>query len=156
MSTTEKPLKYLWSALYKDGHTIDQPVDDRYSQHDDNAEYNPSSFRDLLDYEAVSPLASFALFNPLDEDDSWSVDLVTGTFVRGKSGTVFYLEQASQIPLTDRKLHYQRVVRKNTVISNRGEVVEEGDPYVAGYEFGYVGKDREGKSVSKFVSIYNG
>lgn len=50
-------LNWLWEACFyndkledDDAVFISQPPDDRYSKHDDNAEWNPSSYRDFLDY----------------------------------------------------------------------------------------------------------
>ena len=42
-------MKYKWVARFKK-KTISQPSDDRYSKYDPKSEYNPSSFRDFLDY----------------------------------------------------------------------------------------------------------
>ena len=49
-------LNWLWEACFYDENSgkeavyIVQPPDDRYSKHNDSAEWNPSSYRDFLDY----------------------------------------------------------------------------------------------------------
>lgn len=58
--------KYLWKAEFDNGHIIKQDPDDRYSKHDPKADYNPSSFRDFLEYQEQNPdakLVKFCLYN---------------------------------------------------------------------------------------------
>ena len=43
-------LDWKWEARFLDGKVITQPDDDKYSKHDDSKEWNPSSYRDFLDY----------------------------------------------------------------------------------------------------------
>jgi hypothetical protein len=42
--------KYLWGARFANGHIITQHPKDLYSKHNPESAYNPSSFRDFLDY----------------------------------------------------------------------------------------------------------
>lgn len=61
-----KNFKYLWRAEFDNGHVIKQDPDDLYSKHNPKAEYNPSSFRDFLEYQEQHPdakLVKFCLFN---------------------------------------------------------------------------------------------
>lgn len=58
--------KYLWKAIFEhDGehHIITQPRDDKYSKHNPEAEWNPSSFRDFQEYfdEHPDQLVEFRL-----------------------------------------------------------------------------------------------
>lgn len=56
---------YLWRAEFSDGHIVTQDPDDRYSRHNSKAEWNPSSFRDFIDYAEEHPdarLEKFCLF----------------------------------------------------------------------------------------------
>ena len=58
--------KYLWSARFANGHTITQHPQDLYSKHNPESAYNPSSFRDFLDYAEKHPdvqVVEFRLFN---------------------------------------------------------------------------------------------
>ena len=153
MSTVQKPLKYLWSGHFADGTVIQQPHDDRYSKHDDNAEQNPTAFRDLQDYMDKSPLVLFCVSD--DVSEYW-VDLVNGRFIVG--GNMFSIEGQDEI-ITDRKLTFWREVRKERHISGKvkenGEVeteVTDDAPYVAAYFFGYIGKSK-GKKVEKVIRI---
>ena len=133
-------LKYLWEATFKDGHIIRQPLDDRYSKHDDSAEHNPSSFRDLLDYMQVSPLEFFALVG--HDRQIYAVSLSTGEFF--VNGGIFMLDQPLE-ELLERKIIYYRTKRMN---------METGEQYVYAYNFGYEGKHPEsGKIVKRIITI---
>ena len=137
--------KYLWIAEYADGNILAQPLDDRYTKHDDNLEHNPSSFRDLLDYEDVSPLVNFRLIKapipglPLKEVAS--VDLGTGVFTLGDME--FMLERPLEL-LKDRQIIYFRTHRMN---------MQTQEQYIHAYNFGYKGMDDNGKIVEKVVTI---
>lgn len=141
MSTTSQALKYLWTAVFDDSHFIVQPADDRYSGHDEEAEHNPSAFRDLLDYQKQGHrLTVFELGN-------YEIDLVNGDFyVNDRLGAIgkFSLEE---VPLEDRKLIYFREMRQEWIDG----VPQE--PYVNRYCVGYEGKDPEGKIQKKVVYI---
>lgn len=132
-------LKYLWEATYKDGHQINQPIDDRYSKHVDGAEHNPSSFRDLLDYMDTSPLELFALVG--HDRQIYAFNLETGEFF--VNGTLFMLDQPLE-ELTDRKLIYFRTQRAD---------IQSGEQVTYAYNFGYEGLDENGKRVKKIITI---
>lgn len=133
-------LKYLWEAAYKDGHKIQQPLDDKYSKHDNSAEYNPSSFRDLLDYCEQSPLRFFALIG--HDKQVYAVNLETGEFFF--NGTIFMLDQPLE-ELENRKIIYYRTHRMN---------IETGEQYTYAYNFGYEGKHpKSGKIVKRIITI---
>lgn len=133
-------LKYLWEATYKDGHIIHQPLDDKYSKHDDAAEHNPSSFRDLMDYAEKSPLETFALVG--HDRQIFAVSLTNGQFF--VNGGVFMLDQPLE-ELLDRKIIYYRTQRMN---------LQTGEQYTYAYNFGYEGKHPEsGKIVKRIITI---
>lgn len=134
-------LKYLWRARFENGGAIDQPEDDRYSKHDDEAEHNPSAFRDILDYEKVSPLVWFELNGVGMEEKDYAVNLVHGVFVI--DGNAIYLEQPNE-ELRDRKLIYFRTMRKNLMT---------GEVECVAYNYGYEGKDDKGRVIKKVVTI---
>lgn len=129
------PLNKLWEAYFEDGHYIYQPADDRYSKHDDTAEWNPSAFRDVLEYD--SPVKGFAL-------GRWTVDLQTGLFYDNEASP-FSLEAT---PLTNRKLIYFRETQQDFNMDGEG-----GEPYVVRYAIGYEGKNDKGKIEKKVIYI---
>lgn len=143
MSTTSQPLTYLWTAYFEDGTTLQQSTDDRYSKHDDTAEWNPSAFRDIEEHG--SKVIAFDLVNQLDRR-VFGVNLTNGIFVAGNAR--FMLENMIDEPLTDRKLVYFRDMLQHTTVG-----VGTGEPYVYQYIFGYEGKNREGKTVKKLMFV---
>lgn len=141
MSTTKKPLKYLWSGIFANGKVIDQPADDRYSKHVEGAEWNPSAFRDLQDYQGICNLHIFQLNG---EDQRHSVDLRSGQFTVNRQH--FFMDD-NDIN-SERKLIFYRVVQHH---NNDG--VWEEDPIVVGYKFGYEYKNSKGRNVEKVIII---
>lgn len=132
--------KYHWEATFKDGTTITQPADDRYSKHNDKAEHNPSAFRDILDHQEVSPLEFFALVG--QDRQVYAVSLDTGEFFI--NGTTFMLDQPLE-ELKDRKLIYFRTNRMN---------MQTHEQYTHAFNFGYEGKHPDsGKIVKKVITI---
>lgn len=133
-------LTRLWSAFFEDGHVIDQPEDDRYSKHDDKADWNPSAFRDVLEYKKA-PLLHFALLGPAN-NDIYSVDLDEGTFRIGTKEMSLEVE-----PLENRKLIYYREMERRNV----GGIWLEAS--VKRYALGYEGKDARGKVVKHVIFL---
>lgn len=144
MSTSIEPLKYLWTAYFADNHVVQQSPDDKYSKHDENAEHNPSAFRDVIDHLEVSPVRLFALSYG---EILYGVLLETGIFIA--NGAEFSIEDQDE-PLTDRKLIYFREMKKNYVMGG-----EDQDPFVSAYYFGYEGKNPAGEVVKKLIRIEN-
>lgn len=132
-------LEYLWSAEFEDGHVIDQPSDDRYSKHDDSSEWNPSSFRDIQEYDK-SPLVEFSLVSANGESVMF-VNLKSGDFYI--NGSYFRLEKTSE-EINNRDLIYFRTNQKNLMT---------GEQRVVSYNFGYKGKDSTGHTVEKLITI---
>lgn len=145
MSTVSAPLKYIWTAYFDDGVILEQPADDRYSKHDENAEHNPSAFRDIIDHQKKAKLIYFDIN---DGTFAYGVDLPTGRF--GINGTWFSLE--TDDVLKDRKLDYWRGVQRDDVFNPDGSVTE-GEPYVYAYFFGYTGTNSKGEKVQKVIRI---
>lgn len=78
---------YLWRAEFSNGKKITQDPEDLYSKHDNKAEYNPSSFRDFLDYQEEHPnvrLVKFCIFN---NDKTYTV-----SFENPKRPVIYYDE----------------------------------------------------------------
>lgn len=134
--------KYLWQARFANDGVISQPEDDRYSKHDDNAEHNPSAFRDIQEYEESTgvPLVQFSLHGR--DGDIYAVNLLTGEFFL--NGTVFMLDQPLE-ELKDRKLIYYRTQRMD---------LQTGERYTHAFSFGYEGKHPDsGKIVKRIITI---
>jgi len=137
MSTTKQPLKFLWTATFADGHIIQQPEDDRYSKHDDTSEWNPSSFRDIIEYSETSPLVLFAILN---EEHKVELELNSGTFTQ--NGLRYQIG-----PSGENKLIYFRDMNQENVDG------EWQEPYVVNYNIGYEYKDEHGKVQKRIITI---
>lgn len=137
MSTTTKPLKYLWSAIFANGHVLDQPANDLYSKHNPDAEWNPSAFRDLQDYEQICTLKIFQL-------GEHQINLKTGQFtVNGKH---FFMNEDDIA--SERKLIYYRTMQRN---NNDG--VWDDEPTVVSFTMGYEYKDSKNKTHKRTITI---
>ena len=133
---------YLWTAIFADGTRIQQPSNDRYSKHDDNAEYNPSAFRDILDKQQESELIGFEL-KSVDGLHACFLNMQSRSFVIDSNR--IWLERPGE-ELTDIKLIYFRTMESTS---------KNPEPRVVAYNFGYAGKDsRSGKIVEKVITIY--
>lgn len=140
MSTVSKPLDYLWTAYFDDETIIEQPEDDRYSKHDESAEWNPSAFRDVT--EKIDNGASVDLFVLYGDGVVHTVDLVHGKFTI--DGNEIELENDCT---TQRKLIYYRNVEKDWI-----DGVEQ-NPRIVGYSFGYEYKDEKGRVQKKVITL---
>lgn len=138
MSTTKKPLKYLWMAEFANGHIMMQPEDDKYSKHDDKSDHNPSSFRDLLEYP--SDVVWFALCDP-------RTGPVAG--VNLKDGRMYHLNDKidSTASMGPFKLIYYRNVERENIDG------EWQDPEVVEYCLGYEYKNKDGKNEQRIITI---
>lgn len=146
MSTVPQPLKYLWTAYFDDGKVLKQPEDDRYSKHDDAAEHNPSSYRDLLDYEKQASIIYFDI-----NDGTFAYGIDTRQWKFGINGTWFGIEGQDEV-LTDRKLVYFREVKRDEHHNADGSIVVD-EPRITAYYIGYEGKNAQGENVQKVIRI---
>ena len=139
----ERKLRYLWTAVFYDGTSITQPQDDKYSKHDDSKEYNPSSFRDVIEYSEKSPIWAFIISNPDDENDFYGVRLVDGMFCAG--GKEFALHKQDE-KIVDKQIIYYRTMQAN---------MQTGKQRCVAYNIGYKGKDpATGKTTEKVITVY--
>ena len=139
---------WLWQARFMDGTVICQPEDDKYSKHDDNADWNPSSFRDFLDYfdNGKNKLSSFGIVNGrtgdvvvvrFDNDLPYMFKYHKGDkdVVHIHSARVECFKMYSAQPIYYREM-------KNTVVDG-----VFGKPEVQAYVIGYQGQDRNGHNI---------
>lgn len=153
MSTSPNKLKYLWIAYIDGEKHIVQPADDRHPDHDDNAEWNPSAFRQVQD--KLDRVTGFALF-PANErpGNTYFVSLTEGWF--SVNGRIFWLQDPDDV-LTDRKLVFYRPAHQKQTITQNPETRKmetvTHPPEVIGYVMGYEATDQHGKRVLKTITI---
>lgn len=152
MKIKSSKFNYLWRANFVKKSIVQHP-EDRYSKHNPEAEWNPSSFRDFQDYfdNHSKELMSFELvgekkrftvdlsrpWNPviyLDEENRWGAE----------AHTVLHREKR---PLSNVRIIYYR---------NMEATMENGqfsDPKVVGYVLGYQGIDDNGNNRKKTITV---
>lgn len=153
MKSLEKSkFKYLWRANFIK-KTITQHPEDKYSVHNPDAEYNPSSFRDFQNYfdGHSGELISFEL---VGKDKKYTVDLtrpwcpVIYCDEENRWGnnkhTLLHREKR---PLRDVRIIYYRNMETTIVDGVFGE------PRVVGYVLGYQGLDDNGNSRKKMITV---
>lgn len=139
---------WLWHAHFSDGKVIVQPEDDKYSKHDDNKDWNPSSFRDFLDYfnENRDKLTSFGLVNREKRQ------AVLVRFDRDEISMFSYKD--GDLDVTPIKKETERLVDAQPIyyrrMQNKAVNGVFGEPEVLSYTIGYQGRDKNGKNV-KFM-----
>lgn len=141
-------LDWRWQAIFyndnlegDDAVFITQPEDDRYSKHDDNAEWNPSSYRDFLEYfkDHKDELKEFRLFNK--NGPAVIVDFYDKNhpFIRGQAKFIGDVTDAQPI-------YYRKM--ENTVINGKF-----GEPKIKAYVVGFQCKDANGKNFQQTVEV---
>lgn len=153
MKSLEKSkFKYLWRANFIK-KTITQHPEDKYSRHNPDAEYNPSSFRDFQNYfdGHSGELISFEL---VGKDKKYTVDLtrpwcpVIYCDEEGRWGSEKHtLIHREKRPLRDVRIIYYRNMEATIVDGVFGE------PRVVGYVLGYQGLDGNGNSRKKMITV---
>ena len=152
MKLKSSKFKYLWRANFIK-KSITQHPEDKYSRHNPDAEWNPSSFRDFQNYfdHHSGELVSFEL---VGEDATYTVDLnrpwcpIIYADERGRWGndkhTLIHREKR---PLTNVRIIYYR--KMEATIEN-GQMSE---PRVASYVIGYQGLDANGNNRQKTITV---
>jgi len=144
--------KYLWRATFEH-KTITQHPEDRYSKFDQNAEYNPSSFRDFIDYFEVhkDELKKFELISKenvfvIDFSDKEKPVIYRDRYGRyGRSShTILHKEKR---PLHDIRVIYYRQCECEM---RNGRF---GFPRVNSYVVGYQGLDENGHNRQKQITV---
>lgn len=139
--------KYRWFAQFKN-KTITQDPEDKYSKHDDNASWNPTSFRDFMEYFEEHP-DELMVFTLAGDRNAIEIDLANGKpVVRGLNAWGDNIEEEEVLDEADEHLDDIRIIyyRKMECAVDGGVM---GEPMVIGYVVGYQGRDRDGRNVKK-------
>lgn len=120
LNTIERePFRWLFTAEFQDGTTIEQDLDDTCKSRTDGT---GSTFTDVLEKEKESPLVAFHMYH-VSGKEAASVDLFTGAFV--VNGTPLHAHnqyfEPHKYPL---KLVYFRESRVDNDV--KGTVLEDG------------------------------
>lgn len=144
--------KFMWVAKFK-GKTIRQDPEDRYSKHDPKAEWNPTSFRDYVDY-AEEHLGELERFELKNKNTRVWVDfckdgkpVIYEEITNRWGNTRVSILHKEKRPLTNLRVIYYR--KMECEVKN-GEL---GEPYVRGFVIGYQGIDENGMNRKKEVVV---
>jgi len=146
----DHPFKYLWVAIFDD-RVIKQPMDDQYSKHDPKAEYNPSSFRDFLDYFDQHPgrLKSFELRGPSGQLNSVYQVMFDNPkrprieLWRVRENTRQVLHEATEDLEITQPIYFRRMEMD----------IQTGERKLLHYGLGYQGQNAKGKNVQKIIRV---
>ena len=142
---------WLWQARFSDGKIICQPEDDKYSKHDDTKDFNPSSFRDFLDYFHAhrDKLTSFGVVNANKRE------VVVVRFDKKKIRMFKYKDGELDVELIHEEtnklnesqpIYFRKI--QNTITNG-----VFGEPELVAYSIGYQGKDKNGKNTQFIYEI---
>lgn len=144
--------KYLWKATFEH-RTITQHPEDKYSKFDPKAEYNPSSFRDFIDYFDAHK-KELRKFELISKENIFTIDFSS----EGKP--VIYCDRYGRygshshaiLYREKRPLHDIRVIyyRKCECECRNGVF---GAPRVNSYVIGFQGLDENGHNRQKQISV---
>lgn len=150
-------LNWLWCAEFCDGKTICQPEDDKYSKHNPDADWNPSAFRDFLDYfgDNKDKLVSFTLKNSNTgeevsvcfDDNSPFITILPPDEGKEPSIMGIFGDSADAGCLYNVRPIYYREMENLSVNGVFGK------PRVAAYVVGFQWQDSNGKNKQRIVRI---
>lgn len=142
---------WLWQARFSDGKVICQDPEDKYSKHDDSKDWNPSSFRDFLDYfnSNRDKLTSFGIVN------SRQRKVVVVRFDENKIRMFKYTDGDVDVE----HIHDEHTTLYNVQpiyyrkMQNRSVNGVFGEPEILFYTVGYQGQDGSGRNIQYTYDI---
>ena len=147
-------MKYRWVAKFKK-KTIVQPTDDRYSKYNPNADWNPSSFRDFVDYFEGGHAEELERFEIFSEEGSFWVDFTKKghpVIMCRKAGKNWARDKEIILHREKRELENIRVIyyrNMETTITTDGRQ----NTKVLGNVIGYQGLDKNGNNRQKKITV---
>lgn len=139
-----------WQARFRDGKVIVQPDDDKYSKHDDSKDYNPSSFRDFLDYfnKDRNNLDSFGIVS--NKEDKVVVvrfdenEIRLFTYKKGDKDVA--VKKKCEKLKNAQPIYFRKM--ENTSVNG-----VFGTPKVVSYTIGFQGTDKNGKNAQYLLEV---
>lgn len=143
--------KYLWSARFANGHIITQHPQDLYSKHNPESAYNPSSFRDFLDYVEKHPDVPVIDFTLFDKEKSYKVIINTVRPAitydeRNRYGVItkhYELFRCKRDLTNIRPIYYRRMEMD----------VMTGEKRCLGFVIGFQGNESNGGNYKKEINV---
>lgn len=148
--TSNTEFKYLWRAVFDD-ICVDQDPLDRYSKHNPDSDYNPSSFRDFQD--KLDEGHKLRMFSLVGDNDVYVVELNYGkptikhiSYTKTGRATSEEILCAQKEPMDDVRIIYFRQME---------QTVENGTaqkPKILAYVLGFQGCVN-GENVQKTITV---
>ena len=143
---------YLWEAKFANGHIVRQHPQDLYSKHNPKSDYNPSSFRDFLDYVEKHPDVPVVYFKLANKEKSYTV-----SFENPKRPIVYY-DEINKYGIPTKHYEWFRCKRDLTnvrpIYFRRMEMdVMTGEKRVLHFVIGFQGNEANGNNYQKTVNV---
>ena len=149
--------KYMWLAVFDDGKIIRQHPEDLYSKHNPEAETNPTSFRDYLDYCEEHKPKEFVIYNEGEKEYGVLLDIDGGhpaiysrKIYAGDYGII--IRPPEVIHREEEKLDNIRVIYYRSMEAQITDGVM-GQPVCKGFVIGYQGIDADGNNRQKTITV---
>ena len=143
---------YLWEAKFANGHIVRQHPQDLYSKHNPKSDYNPSSFRDFLDYVEKHPDVPVVYFKLSNKEKSYTV-----SFENPKRPIIYY-DEINKYGIPTKHYEWFRCKRDLTnvrpIYFRRMEMdVMTGEKRVLHFVIGFQGNEANGNNYQKTVNV---
>ena len=152
MRNDYEQFKYLWSAKFANGHIVRQHPNDLYSKHNPKASYNPSSFRDFLDYVESHPDVPVVEFKLSNKDKAYTV----GFEQPGRP--VIYYDENNKYGIPTK--HYEWFKCKRDLTNIRPIYYRQmeldiltGEKRCLGFVIGFQGNEPNGNNYQKTINV---
>ena len=143
---------YLWEAKFANGHIVRQHPQDLYSKHNPESDYNPSSFRDFLDYVEKHPDVPVAYFKLANKEKSYTV-----SFENPKRPIIYY-DEINKYGIPTKHYEWFRCKRDLTnvrpIYFRRMEMdVMTGEKRCLGFVIGFQGNESNCNKYKKEINV---
>lgn len=143
---------YLWEAKFANGHIVRQHPQDLYSKHNPKSDYNPSSFRDFLDYVGKHPDVPVVYFKLANKEKSYTVSF------ENPNRPIIYYDEINKYGIPTKHYEWFRCKRDLTnvrpIYFRRMEMdVMTGEKRVLHFVIGFQGNESNGNNYQKTVNV---
>lgn len=144
--------KYLWGARFANGHIITQHPQDLYSKHNPESAYNPSSFRDFLDYVESHPDVPLVEFKLSNKDKAYTISF------EQPSRPVIYYDENNKYGIPTKHYEWFKCKRDLTnvrpIYYRHMEMdVMTGKKRLLHYIIGFQGNESNGGNYKKEINV---
>ena len=152
MRNDYEQFKYLWSAKFANGHIVRQHPNDLYSKHNPKSDYNPSSFRDFLEYAESHPDVPLVEFVLANKEKSYTVSF------ENPERPVIYYDENNKYGIPTKHYEWFKCKRDLTNVRpiyyrNMELDVMTGEKRCLGFVIGFQGNETKGHNYQKTITV---